>query len=202
MYPNDPFNTQPTGIDYLNQIATPPPASGMNKKTKLLLAVIGVLGVMSLILIGVMAMNPKSSVSLNHVAARLQKLQHITATYKPKLKSAATQDINSSLDAILVSANKSIAEPAARSGLDITKQAKELAALDSPETLTKKLDEALLNADLDAVYTYTMNTELADTILLLERVQKSTRDSSLQTILTKIITDLTNIRKQLVTPEQ
>ncbi|MDO4773996.1 MAG: hypothetical protein Q4A37_02620 [Candidatus Saccharibacteria bacterium] len=202
MYPNDPFNAQPSGIDYLNQIATPPPASGMNKKTKLLLAIIGVMGVISLILIGIMAMNPKSGASLNHVAARLQKLQHITTTYKPKLKSTATQDINSSLNAILVSANKSIAEPAARSGLDVAKQAKELAALDPPEELVKKLDDALLNANLDVVYTYTINTELADTILLLERVQKATRDSDLQTVLTKIIADLTNIRKQLVTPSQ
>ncbi len=34
MYP-DRFEQQPQGIDYLNQIATPPPAEGFDKKTKL-----------------------------------------------------------------------------------------------------------------------------------------------------------------------
>ena len=33
MYP-DNLNNQPQGIDYLNQIATPPPAEGFDKKNQ------------------------------------------------------------------------------------------------------------------------------------------------------------------------
>ena len=54
MYPNEPrssFPEQPTGIDYLNQIAAPTPAQRFDKKTKIIMIILGIVGALGLILI-------------------------------------------------------------------------------------------------------------------------------------------------------
>ena len=50
MYPNDPYSQPPTpsGIDYLNQIAAPPEPAGFDKKTKIIIIIIALVGVLSL----------------------------------------------------------------------------------------------------------------------------------------------------------
>lgn len=197
MQPQDPFNQVPSGIDYLNQIAAPPPAKGFDKKTIIIAIVLGVVALLSIFIILAGTGNKDKGPSLTTILARLQKLQTVSEKYKPRLKATTIRDTNTSLISVLGTAQKNMEGPAASSGIDLKKQAKEIAAMDSSTEITTKLDNAVLNSNLDETYTYVMNTELADTILIIERLHKSTRDAKLQEVLAKIHADLTNIRKQL-----
>lgn len=196
MQPDNPFNPTPTGIDYLNQIASPPPAQGFDKKTKLFFLVLGIIGVLSLVLIFTASQNTKGP-SLNSLIARLQKLQTISSKYSSKLKSGQLQDANSTLSALLTTANKSIETPAADQGINIKKQEKALLALDPPTEIEKRLDEAHLNATLDETYAFTMDSQLADTLVMLSRLKQGTRNKATLEFFDKTISDLTNVRKQL-----
>lgn len=196
MQPDNPFDPRPTGIDYLNQIATPPPSQGFNKKTKLLLFALAIIGVLSLVFIFT-ASQKSQGPSLVSLVARLQKLQTISTAYTPKLTSSKLQDAGSTLAAVLTTANKLIEAPAARQGLDIAKQQKAITALDPSTNLEKKLDDAYLNATLDEIYAFTIDSELADTLVMINRLKQTTRDKKTLEFFDKTVSDLSNVRKQL-----
>lgn len=198
MYPNnDPFNQQPSGIDYLNQIAAPPPAEGFDKKTKIILVIFGIIGILSLIFIFTMLQNTGSSASPLQVAARVQKLTTISQKYKDKLQDSRLQSTNSSLVSVMTTANASIVEVLSNSGIDYNKQKKEIAQLDPSTQLETKFDDAALNAQLDVVYAHEMNVQITDTITMMQKLEKSTNSRSMKDYLAKTITDLENIQKQL-----
>ena len=198
MYPNnDPFNQQPSGIDYLNQIAAPPPAEGFDKKTKIILVIFGIIGILSLIFIFTMLQNTSSSASPLQVAARVQKLTTISQKYKDKLQDSRLQSTNSSLVSVMTTANTSIVEVLSNSGIDYNKQKKEIAQLDPSTQLETKFDDAALNAQLDVVYAHEMNVQITDTITMMQKLEKSTNSRSMKDYLAKTITDLENIQKQL-----
>ncbi len=198
MYPNnDPFNQQPSGIDYLNQIAAPPPAEGFDKKTKIILVIFGIIGILSLIFIFTMLQNTSSSASPLQVAARVQKLTTISQKYKDKLQDSRLQSTNSSLVSVMTTANASIVEVLSNSGIDYNKQKKEIAQLDPSTQLETKFDDAALNAQLDVVYAHEMNVQITDTITMMQKLEKSTNSRSMKDYLAKTITDLENIQKQL-----
>ena len=140
---NDPFNDVPTGIDYLNQIAAPPPKAGFDRKTTIIIAIMAAIGVLSLLFIFIATQNSNPAPTLKNLAAKLQKMQVITDTYNPNLRSTQLQQASSSLRAVLRTANASIGDPLASQGVDPKKQAKEITALDSPGELDKKLSDAI-----------------------------------------------------------
>jgi len=49
--------------------------------------------------------------------------------------------------------------------------------IDPSEKLEKKLDEALLNTQLDITYAHEMNVQITDTINMMKKVYKSTKCS-------------------------
>ena len=198
MYPNnDPFNQQPSGIDYLNQIAAPPPAEGFDKKTKIILVIFGIIGILSLVFIFTMLQNTSSSASPLQVAARVQKLATISQKYKDKLQDSRLQSTNSSLVSVMTTANTSMTGVLGNSGIDYNKQKKEIAQLDPSTQLETKFDDAALNAQLDVVYAHEMNVQITDTITMMQKLEKSTNSRSMKDYLAKTITDLENIQKQL-----
>lgn len=198
MQPNDPFQPAPNGIDYLNQIATPAPAAGFDKKTKLILIIFGIIGIVSLAFIFFMMSAQKNTgPSPLTLAGRLQKLQTISTTYGKKLRTTSLQDTNSSLSAVLTTANQSISAPLAAYSIDATKQAKQIAALDPATTLTKTLDEAYLNSTLDATYAREMNFQLEDTIVMMKRLLRATTSKSMKDFLETTIPSLENLQKQI-----
>ncbi len=200
MYPNNqdnPFNQQPTGIDYLNQISTPAPSAGFDKKTKIILAILGLVGILSLGLIFAMSQNSQSTVSPSKIAARVQKLLTVSQKYNNKLQSSKLQTVNSSLVSVLTTANSSIAEPLKNNDIDLKKQQKEIAKLDPSTDLEKKLDEAVLNAQIDTIYAHEINVQLTDTINMMKRLHKSTSSKSMKSYLEKTVDDLQNIQKQI-----
>lgn len=196
MYP-DNLNNQPQGIDYLNQIATPPPAEGFDKKTKIIIAILSFIGLITLIAIFVFSQNSMPNASPSQVASRVNKLLTISKKYNNKFRSTSLQTTNSSLVAVLTTADASMGEALQSAGINYKEKQKDILALDPSERLEKKLDEALLNAQLDITYAHEMNVQITDTINMMKKVYKSTKSKKMREWLVKTAGDLENIQKQI-----
>lgn len=196
MYP-DNLNNQPQGIDYLNQIATPPPAEGFDKKTKIIIAILSFIGLITLIAIFVFSQDSMSNASPSQVASRVNKLLTISKKYNNKFRSTSLQTTNSSLVAVLTTANASMSEALQATGINYKEKQKDIFALDPSEKLEKKLDEALLNTQLDITYAHEMNVQITDTINMMKKVYKSTKSKKMREWLVKTAGDLENIQKQI-----
>ena len=196
MYP-DNLNNQPQGIDYLNQIATPPPAEGFDKKTKIIIAILSFIGLITLIAIFVFSQDSIPNTSPSQVAARVNKLLTISKKYNNKFRSTSLQTTNSSLVAVLTTANASMSEALQATGINYKEKQKDILALDPSEKLEKKLDEALLNTQLDITYAHEMNVQITDTINMMKKVYKSTKSKKMREWLVKTAGDLENIQKQI-----
>lgn len=196
MYP-DNLNNQPQGIDYLNQIATPPPAEGFDKKTKIIIAILSFIGLITLIAIFVFSQDSMSNASPSQVASRVNKLLTISKKYNNKFRSTSLQTTNSSLVAVLTTANASMSEALQATGINYKEKQKDILALDPSEKLEKKLDEALLNTQLDITYAHEMNVQITDTINMMKKVYKSTKSKKMREWLVKTAGDLENIQKQI-----
>jgi len=196
MYP-DNLNNQPQGIDYLNQIATPPPAEGFDKKTKIIIAILSFIGLITLIAIFVFSQDSTPNANPSQVAARVNKLLTISKKYNNKFRSTSLQTTNSSLVAVLTTANTSMSEALQATGINYKEKQKDILALDPSEKLEKKLDEALLNTQLDITYAHEMNVQITDTINMMKKVYKSTKSKKMREWLVKTAGDLENIQKQI-----
>ena len=196
MYP-DNLNNQPQGIDYLNQIATPPPAEGFDKKTKIIIAILSLIGLITLIAIFVFSQDSMPNTNPSQVAARVNKLLTISKKYNNKFRSTSLQTTNSSLVAVLTTADASMGEALQTTGINYKEKQKDILALDPSEKLEKKLDEALLNAQLDITYAHEMNVQITDTINMMKKVYKSTKSKKMREWLVKTAGDLENIQKQI-----
>ena len=196
MYP-DNLNNQPQGIDYLNQIATPPPAEGFDKKTKIIIAILSFIGLITLIAIFVFSQDSMPNASPSQVASRVNKLLTISKKYNNKFRSTSLQTTNSSLVAVLTTANASMGEVLQATGINYKEKQKDIFALDPSEKLEKKLDEALLNTQLDITYAHEMNVQITDTINMMKKVYKSTKSKKMREWLVKTAGDLENIQKQI-----
>ncbi len=196
MYP-DNLNNQPQGIDYLNQIATPPPAEGFDKKTKIIIAILSFIGLITLIAIFVFSQDSMSNANPSQVVARVNKLLTISKKYNNKFRSTSLQTTNSSLVAVLTTADASMGEALQTTGINYKEKQKDILALDPSEKLEKKLDEALLNTQLDITYAHEMNVQITDTINMMKKVYKSTKSKKMREWLVKTAGDLENIQKQI-----
>ena len=196
MYP-DNLNNQPQGIDYLNQIATPPPAEGFDKKTKIIIAILSFIGLITLIAIFVFSQDSTPNANPSQVAARVNKLLTISKKYNNKFRSTSLQTTNSSLVAVLTTADASMGEALQTTGINYKEKQKDILALDPSEKLEKKLDEALLNTQLDITYAHEMNVQITDTINMMKKVYKSTKSKKMREWLVKTAGDLENIQKQI-----
>lgn len=196
MYP-DNLNNQPQGIDYLNQIATPPPAEGFDKKTKIIIAILSFIGLITLIAIFIFSQDSMPSASPSQVASRVNKLLTISKKYNNKFRSTSLQTTNSSLVAVLTTADASMGEALQTTGINYKEKQKDILALDPSEKLEKKLDEALLNTQLDITYAHEMNVQITDTINMMKKVYKSTKSKKMREWLVKTAGDLENIQKQI-----
>lgn len=82
-------------------------------------------------------------------------------------------------------------------GINYKEKQKDILALDPSEKLEKKLDEALLNTQLDITYAHEMNVQITDTINMMKKVYKSTKSKKMREWLVKTAGDLENIQKQI-----
>jgi len=195
MYPNDPYSQPPTpsGIDYLNQIAAPPEPTGFDKKTKIIIIIIALVGVLSLGFIWA-ASQSGSSPTISNAIMRVARLQTVTELQKKRLKNSTVTDINSSLDAILTTAVNKATPIAQSEKLDINKALK---VPDFEVKLSEKLDDAFLNDQLDAVYTREMAYQLELLSSELSSLSKKAKKSDVKEFLEKTQSDITSIKKRL-----
>ena len=196
MFP-DNFNNPSQGIDYLNQIATPPPAEGFDKKTKIIITVLGIIGFLTLVAIFIFSQSAMPKTTSSHVAARINKLLTISQKYNNKFRSTSVQTTNSSLVSVLTTAEASLSNPLQATGVDYKEKKKEILALDPSDKLEEKLDDAELNAQLDITYAHEMNIQITDTIAMMSKLYKSTKSKAMRQWLEKTATDLENIQKQI-----
>ena len=196
MYPNDSPQPIPTGLDYLYQIAPQgPPPRGKNIKIALaIMIVIGML-LVSIILISA-SQSAQTGPSPLKLAARMQKLQTISQNFAPKLRSTEVQDANSSLNAILLTANSSISEPLLAYEIDLKQQAKSITDLDPTTELEAKLNDAYLNSQLDDTYIREMLFLLEDTLIMMDQLYAKTKVASMRTYMEKTYDDLGNLKKR------
>lgn len=195
MYPNDPYSQPPTpsGIDYLNQIAAPPEPARFDKKTKIIIIIIALVGVLSLGFIWA-ASQSGSGPTVSNVIMRVARLQTVTELQKKRLKNSTVTDINSSLDAILTTAVNKATPIAQSEKLDINKALK---VPDFEVKLNEKLDDAFLNDQLDAVYTREMAYQLELLSSELSSLSKKAKKSDVKEFLEKTQSDITSIKKRL-----
>ena len=193
----DNFNNPSQGIDYLNQIATPPPAEGFDKKTKIIITVLGIIGFLTLVAIFIFSQSAMPKTTSSHVAARINKLLTISQKYNNKFRSTSVQTTNSSLVSVLTTAEASLSNPLQATGVDYKEKKKEILALDPSDKLEEKLDDAELNAQLDITYAHEMNIQITDTIAMMSKLYKSTKSKAMRQWLEKTATDLENIQKQI-----
>lgn len=195
MYPNDPYSQSPTpsGIDYLNQIAAPPEPAGFDKKTKIIIIIIALVGVLSLGFIWA-ASQSGSGPTVSNAIMRVARLQTVTELQKKRLKNSTVTDINSSLDAILTTAVNKATPIAQSEKLDINKALK---VPDFEVKLNEKLDDAFLNDQLDAVYTREMAYQLELLSSELSSLSKKAKKSDVKEFLEKTQSDITSIKKRL-----
>lgn len=195
MYPNDPYSQPPTpsGIDYLNQIAAPPEPAVFDKKTKIIIIIIALVGVLSLGFIWA-ASQSGSGPTISNAIMRVARLQTVTELQKKRLKNSTVTDINSSLDAILTTAVNKATPIAQSEKLDINKALK---VPDFEVKLNEKLDDAFLNDQLDAVYTREMAYQLELLSSELSSLSKKAKKSDIKEFLEKTQSDITSIKKRL-----
>lgn len=196
MEPNNPYQPIPSGIDYLNHIATPPTPAGPSKKSKLIIGGIILAGMLVLSVILIAATNSaQSEPAPMKIAARLHKIQTVSDKFSGRLRATALQDANSSLSAIMITANQSIKT----TGVDPGKQQKELATIEPSDDLVKRLDDAYLNSQLDATYAREMYFLIEDTMTMMDSAYRQTNSAELKTFLEKTHADFSNLKKRFET---
>jgi hypothetical protein len=194
----DPNQNQ-YSIDYLNQIAPQQKKPGMNNKMFFL--VIGgglVLAAIVLILImtsGGGANSPTQK--MQKLAARMTTLESVSKKSQKTLKAGDLRATNSTLTSFLTNANRDIVAPFKTNGVDVTKIDKTITTAENGDALTKKLEDARLNAVFDRTYAREMNYQLATVTALLKDIYNNTNSKSLKEFLTATDNNLRPITKQL-----
>jgi len=197
MQPNYPYQPEPSGIDYLNQIAPPEKPTGFDRQSKIIIIVAAIVALASIASILLMTSRQGAGGSPIPLMARLQKLQRISGDYDKKIRSGELQAANSSLSAVLTTANNSIYRIAPSAGVDLKKQAKTIASIDPSGEMEGRLDEAFLTyGSLDDAYKMEINLQLEETILMMQQLERSTRSAELKDFLQKTLEDFTNLQKR------
>lgn len=184
-------------IDYLNQIAAQPQKPTMN--SKLVFVLIG--AVVLLIIIAVFALSNSGgsgpTQKMQTLAARMQTLQKITSDAQKNIKNGELRSTNSNLTLFLTNANRDIAEPLKKNGVDSKKIDKKVTTQENGEALTKKLEDARLNAVFDRTYSREMTYQLETVVVLMKDIYESSKSKSLKDFLVTTDKGLEPLKKQM-----
>lgn len=166
--------------------------------SKWVFALIG--GVILLVIIAVFALSSGSNGPVQKMAtlaARLQTLQKISGDSQKKIKSGELRSLNSTLTLYLANANHDIVEPFGKNGVDTKKLDKAIVAKENGDQLTKKLEDARLNATFDRTYAREMTFQLETVTVLMTDIYESSKNKSLRDFLSKTDQGLQPLKKQL-----
>lgn len=185
MQPNTPYQQPQVPHDYLNQIAAPAPVKTMNPF--LLWGLIGgllALAVIVLIAVSSASSGPSAS-SLTAVAAKLSNLSVVSKNAQKNIQSSELRTLNSNLTLSLTNTNRDLAGPLTAKGIDLKDKKDEsvVTAAKESEALSKRLENARLNAVYDRTYAremlYSLRTLRSDMTVL----YKQSRDKGLKATL-------------------
>lgn len=187
MQPNDSNQQPQVPHDYLNQISSPAPVKTMNPFILwgligglLLLAVIVLIAVSS-------ARGGPSGASLAAVAAKLTNLQTVAEGARDNIQSSDLRTLNSNLVLSLTNTNRDLAAPLKSEGIDLKdkKDKAVQAATKESEELTKRLEDARLNAVYDRTYAremlYALKTLRSDMTILYKQSRSTELKKTLDT---------------------
>lgn len=133
------------------------------------------------------------------LATRMDVLQGIVSKSQKNIKSNKLRNTNSSLSIFLTNANRDIEAPLENNGVDIKKLDKKIQQQEKAdgEALTKKLDDAQLNAVFDRTYASEMSYQLSTIETLMKSIYKSTKSKSMKDYLQATDSNIAPIIKQL-----
>lgn len=200
MYPDQPPTQQPYSIDYLNQIAPQQEKPGLSNK--LFMAIIGG-GLLLAIIVGIFIFTSGGSggptSKIQTLAARLEALKDVSDKAQKNIKSGTLRTTNSTLAIFLTNANRDITGPLASNSADTAAPDKTIAATVAKDTeaLTKKLEDARLNAIYDRIYAREMSYQLEVIAALMKDIYSTNNSKSLKDYLTATDANLAPIAKQL-----
>lgn len=196
MYPNQPTPppyqppSSPTPqppVDYLNQIATPPPQpslfSGKIKK----LIIIGAILVVSVIILSIVTtiIAGTRKAPAEQLSARLTSTQKIAEDSQANLKSSQLRSLNSNLRLFFTNTQRDIATPLATFGVTAASVNKDTVAKEtaSAEATAQRLEDARLNAVYDRTYAREMAYQLSTILTLLQQAYNASGSESARTFL-------------------
>lgn len=151
------FGPQPAptyAVDYLDQIAPPPPRakflSGSFGKIVVILGVVFVFAVGIIVALG----NQKNTASTEKIAIRTENLQRVANDTQKNVKSGKLSATNSNFNIWLKNTNRDAYDLLAKAGIKKTDMSKSMIAEEKTarDDLTAKFEDARLNANLDRVY--------------------------------------------------
>ncbi|MFZ1361267.1 MAG: hypothetical protein WAS27_04570 [Candidatus Saccharimonadales bacterium] len=198
--PQPGFGPQPSptyAVDYLDQIAPPPPRpnflSGMFGKAVIILGVIFVLAVSLIVAFG----NQKRTADLEKVAIRLENMQKITKSTHVNLKSSKLLATNSNYQIWIANATKDAWDLLGQAEVKRTKIDKKMIAdeKDKRTELTDKFYDARLNATLDRFYAREMAYQTQLLVTDYTTMSKQSQAGAIRDYAKRAITNLTPIQK-------
>jgi type II secretory pathway pseudopilin PulG len=197
----NPDNNQPApsmNSDYLNQIAPKPQKKSLIPKNKPIM--VGVIAVGFLILItivGLVASLAAGNISdTERLAARLQATQDIVNSATNNIKDHQLRASNSNLDTFLTNTLRNLTPILAKNNIKINNLSKSALSAESNTKILTTLEDARLNAIYDRIYASEMANQLDITIILMQKINTNTSDSSLKTVLNTAIESFQPTQKQ------
>lgn len=195
--PNHPPVAGQYSIDYLNQIAPPPPKSTMSNKL-FFGVVIG--GLLLTAIVGFLLLStasPSNSARMLELATKLQMLQEISTKAGDSITSNQLQSINGNLATQLTNATQAMAAPMAASNVDVKKINKKATDTAGGEALANKLEDARLNAVYDRTYAREMTYQLSSIFGLMRQINSQTKKADTKKFLEETSNNLGPVGDQL-----
>ncbi len=197
MQPNEqPQEQHP--IDYLDSISSVPKGAKQGPSDKLFFgAIVGALLVA--LIIGVLAFLATGTSTKDDFATlsvRLANLQTVADEAQDNIVSGDLRATNTSLSLVLTNANRDIEETLTAYELSASKPDPKIAAAESTEELSERLEDARLNAIFDRIYAREMTYQLETMLILIEQIQERADSSAEQEFLSTTIENMRPLQER------
>jgi hypothetical protein len=198
MNPDDNQPAPEMNTDYLNQIAPKPQKKSLIPKNKpLAVGIFALAAILFVTIIGLIASFSSGNIGdTERLAARLQATQGIITAAKPNIKDHGLRGLTSSLNIYLTNTIRDATPILAKNNIKIGKLSKTAIAAESNSKILVSLEEARLNAIYDRIYASEMAHQLEITMVLMQKIFKSTNDKSLKTFLSSAYLNLQPTQKE------
>jgi type II secretory pathway pseudopilin PulG len=198
MNPDNNLSDPEMNADYLNRIAPKPQKRSFIPKSKPVMIGVIALGFLILItIVGLLASMAGGNIGdTERLAARLQATQDIVHSAETNVKNHQLRALNSDLDIYLTNTLRDAAPILAKHNIKINSLSKTVVSAESDTKILATLEDARLNAIYDRIYASEMAHQLDTTIILMQKIFKSTSDSGLKNFLSNAYKTLQPTQKQ------